>query len=212
MPDETTATTATQTATTNSGEQTTQQTTEQQTQSTEQQSTEQKTTEQQTTEQKSTEQQVPVVPEKYEFAAPEGQDFSPAFLEAYSTVAKEIGLPQDKAQAIIDKVAPVLEKQQAEQIEKVHEEWKESTRTDKEFGGDKLMENLAVAKTALEAFGTPALKEMLNATGIGNHPELIRFFYKAGKALSEDGVLTGHKEGTGGPKNFNDLANALYGS
>jgi hypothetical protein len=32
---------------------------------------------------------------------------------------------------------------------------------------------------------------MLNQTGLGNHPEVVRFCAKAGRAVSEDKVVTG---------------------
>ena len=68
-------------------------------------------------------------------------------------------------------------------------------KTDAEIGGDKLPENLAVARKALETFGTPELKALLNESGLGNHPEVIRFFYRSGKAISEDRVIRGGAAG-----------------
>jgi hypothetical protein len=51
-------------------------------------------------------------------------------------------------------------------------------------------------------------------TGFGNHPEIIRFMYRAGKAISEDSYV-GNSEGAdysrnSGPKDFNAIANSLY--
>lgn len=150
-------------------------------------------------------------PENYEFKAPEGKELDGKFVEVYSEVAKELNLSQDKAQKLIDKLSPVIESRQMERIEAVRNEWAESSKADKEFGGDKLNENLSVAKQALDKFGTPELKSLINQTGIGNHPELIRFFYRAGKSLTEDTYVGGHKEGAGDrPKNFNDFAEKLY--
>jgi hypothetical protein len=46
----------------------------------------------------------------------------------------------------------------------------------------------------MDAFATPELRTLLNESGLGNHPEIIRAFYRAGKAISEDGfVAGGHK-------------------
>ena len=50
-------------------------------------------------------------------------------------------------------------------------------------------------RKALDAFGTPELKDVLNATGFGNHPEVIKAFYKAGKAISADGFVPGTPKG-----------------
>jgi hypothetical protein len=130
-------------------------------------------------------------PEKYEFKAPEGTTFDDAALGAYSEVAKELNLSQEAAQKVIDKVAPVIQARQAEQIEAMRTAWAQSAMSDKEFGGDKLPENIATAKKALETFGTPGLTNLLNETGLGNHPEVIRAFYRAGKAISEDKFVGG---------------------
>ena len=67
----------------------------------------------------------------------------------------------------------------------------ESARADKEFGGEKLDENLAIAKTALDKFATPEFTKLLNDTGLGNHPEVLRVFVRAGKAISPDSVIPG---------------------
>jgi hypothetical protein len=152
-----------------------------------------------------------VVPEKYEFKAPEGETLDPAFVSTYEVVAKDLGLSQEKAQALIDKLGPTLHKNQMTKLENLQKEWAEESRSDAEFGGDKLEENLGIAKTALDKFGTPELKELINATGIGNHKELIRFFHRVGKAISEDTFVGGRREGQAGPKSFNEMADRLYG-
>ena len=69
--------------------------------------------------------------------------------------------------------------------------WAEQSQGDTEIGGDRLQENLGVARKALEMFGTPELRDVLNMTGLGNHPEIIRAFYRAGKAISEDAFVSG---------------------
>lgn len=154
-------------------------------------------------------------PEKYEFKAPEGLDFDAELIANYSEIAKELNLSQDAAQKILDKMSPVVEQRRLQQIEQVRTEWADASRMDKEFGGEKLSENLAVAKKALDQFGTPELRTLLNTSGLGNHPDVIRFMYRAGKAISEDRYVGGDI-GRGGsksqPKGFNDLAAALYES
>lgn len=165
---------------------------------------------QQQTEEQNTETKPEGAPETYEFKAPEGQEFDPEFLKAFSETAKELNLTQDNAQKLIDKVSPVIQQQQTARIEAIRTEWAESSKVDKEFGGDKLNENLGVAKQALDKFGTPELKELINASGLGNHPEMIRFFYRTGKALAPDTFVGGHKEGKAAPKSFNDFADKLY--
>ena len=154
-------------------------------------------------------------PDQYEFNdtvadAPEVLD--PEVLTAFGEVAKDLNLPQEDAQKVLDKVAPVIQERQAKELERVQAEWANDSKSDSEFGGEALSDNIGVAKTALDTFGTDALKSLLQETGFGNHPEIIRFMYRAGKAISEDGYV-GNSTGAnsqGIPKDFNGIANALY--
>lgn len=148
-------------------------------------------------------------PEAYEdFVAAEGIQLDAELLEDFKGLAKELNLPQDKAQQVVDLGSKMAEKFAAQQqavVMEARETWANEAKTDKEFGGDTLPANLAVAKKAMDAFGTPELKTLLNESGLGNHPEVIRVFYRAGKAISEDGFITG---GNGnGPK---DPARSFY--
>lgn len=151
-------------------------------------------------------------PDKYEFAPQDGREFDPEVLGAYEEVARELDLSQEAAQRILDKVAPVLDGQQAKHVEAVTTQWREASQTDSEFGGDKLNENLSVARKALDSFGTPELRDLLEKSGLGNHPEMIRMLYRTGKAISEDGfVAGGNSEGRkSAPKDFAGYASALY--
>jgi hypothetical protein len=154
----------------------------------------------------------PVVPEKYEFKAPEGREFDGETIAAYSEVARELGLSQDAAQKLLDRMGPQMAQRQEAQIQAVRNEWTKSATSDKEFGGPALAENLSVAKKALDAFGTPELRDLLNTSGLGNHPEVIRLFFRAGKAISEDRFVGGSATTAKarGPMTFDDAANALY--
>lgn len=147
-------------------------------------------------------------PEAYEFAIPEGANMDESGIKAFSEFAREANLTQEVAQALMDKLAPAMAQRQAEAVEKIRSEWTESAKADTEFGGDKLAENMSVAKRALDAFGSDALRQLLNETGLGNHPEIIRAFYRAGKAISEDKVVVGGG-GVAGPQT---LAERLYPS
>lgn len=147
-------------------------------------------------------------PEKYEpFVAPEGTTLTPAVLTQFEEAARELNLPQDKAQAFINKMAPVMAQQQTEQLQQLRTDWAAASTSDKEFGGDKLAENLGYARKAMDSFGTPELKTMLDETGLGNHPDVVRFMVRAGKAIGEDRIVTG-----GAPASANrSAAEVLYG-
>ncbi|MHA8112849.1 peptidase [Kosakonia cowanii] len=148
-------------------------------------------------------------PEKYEFKAGEGVELDQEALKDFEPLARELNLNNEQAQKLVDmygtKLLPMVQKQQAEAWQKQTEGWAESVKADKEIGGDKLTSSISTAQRALETFGTPELKEYLNATGLGNHPELIKVFVKVGKAMSEDGMVTGKESGQ------RTAAEVLYG-
>lgn len=134
-------------------------------------------------------------PESYEFVAPEGATLDDQVIGVFSEVAKELDLPQDQAQKVIDKVAPVIAARQQEQIAAAQAAWADETRADPEIGGAKLDENLGVAKQAMTAFASPGMRALLHNSGLGNHPEVIRTFFNIGKAIREDGFVQGGGNG-----------------
>lgn len=198
-----TQTSATETGTTliTAAETKTEQATSEQTQTTETKTEAAKTEEK--TEAK-TETKVEGAPEKYEFTG--ADKFDTQVLGAFSEAAKDANLTQDAAQKLLDKVAPALQTRTDEQVKAVHQQWTEASTTDKEFGGEKLKENLGVARKALDQFGSPELRTFLDTTGLGSHPEVIRMLYRAGKAISEDGFVAGAPGG----KSTVNAANVLY--
>lgn len=131
-----------------------------------------------------------VVPESYEFEMPEGVTIDPAAAEEFASIAKELKLSKEEAQKVAD-VGAKMAQRQAESHQKLVSSWIESVKADKEIGGDALNENLATARKAIDTFGSPELKELFNQWGIGNHPEVVKFAVKVGKAISDDGFVRG---------------------
>ncbi|VFS43788.1 Uncharacterised protein [Enterobacter cancerogenus] len=147
-------------------------------------------------------------PEKYEFTAGEGVELDADALKDFEPVARDLNLTNEQAQKLVDaypKILAGVQQRQAEAWQKQTEGWAETVKADKEIGGDKLTANLSAAQRALDQFGTPELKEYLNATGLGNHPDLVKTFVKIGKAMSEDGMVTGKESGQ------RSAAEVLYG-
>ncbi len=147
-------------------------------------------------------------PEKYEFTAGEGVELDADALKDFEPVARDLNLTNEQAQKLVDaypKILAGVQQRQAEAWQKQTEGWAETVKADKEIGGDKLTANLSAAQRALDQFGTPELKEYLNATGLGNHPDLVKTFVKIGKAMSEDGMVDGSNQGQ------RSAAEVLYG-
>ncbi|WP_199636984.1 peptidase [Serratia sp. PAMC26656] len=146
----------------------------------------------------------PSAPEKYEFAAPEGQELDANALAVFEPIAKELGLTQEQAQKLVD-IYPQIQQQQAEVWSKQVADWGEQVKADKEIGGDKFNASVGAAQRALDQFGNPELREYLQASGLGNHPALVRFCAKVGKSMAEDSFVVPNQ---GGQRSTADL---LYG-
>lgn len=148
-----------------------------------------------------------VAPEAYEdFTSPDGVEIDTEVLGQLKALGKELNLDQASAQKVFD-LGVQLQQRQAQAWEAQMQKWIGEVRSDKEIGGDKLPENLALAKKAVEQFGGKEFSEFLDSSGMGSHPAFIRAFHRIGKAISEDTFVSGNKNaGT-----TNSLENTLYG-
>jgi len=135
-------------------------------------------------------------PEAYaDFVVPEGLTIDAEVMDEFLPTAKELGLNQENAQKLVDMASKLTEKMQQQQATQWQEQitgWAEQTRNDKELGGANLPQTLGVARQALQQFASPELNQLLKDSGIGNHPEMVRFAYKIGKAISDDQIITGN--------------------
>lgn len=149
-------------------------------------------------------------PEKYEaFKMPEGVTLDEELVGELGKAAKELNLSQEQAQKVADlgaKQAAKLKTTLEATIAKARTEWADAARADKEIGGDKFNENLGFAKKAMDQFATPEMRAILNQSGLGNHPEMIRCFHRVGKAMAEDKFVSGAAPGAD-----KDIADRLYG-
>lgn len=128
-------------------------------------------------------------PEKYELAAPEGFQLEPDTTAAFESVARELNLTNDQANKLVPLGAQLVAKVQAQQAEAHQQQvtkWAEDTKADKEIGGEKFDASLATAVKARDRFATPELKNLMDQTGLGNHPEVVRLFHRIGTAISDD--------------------------
>lgn len=137
-------------------------------------------------------------PESYEeFKAPEGVVLDSSAMSAFGEVAKELNLSQAKAQAVIDKVSPILAQRQMEQIKEITAQWREKSANDPEIGGVNLEKNLVHAARIRDKFAYNAdgkidsdIAELMNSPA-GNHPGLLKLLIRTGKAFGEGGFPKG---------------------
>lgn len=137
----------------------------------------------------------PAAPIEYtDFTVPEGILLDQQLMPAFKEVAAKAGLKQEQAQMMIEMGAQLQQKILTDHfaaVEQQKADWEAAAKADKEIGGDKFDENMSYAAKAASVFVTPALQEQLNKTGLGNHPDMIRVFIRAGKMISEDTLVPG---------------------
>ena len=132
------------------------------------------------------------------FNLPDGVTADEALMDDFGAFARRQGWSQEEAQQAIDLHLQALSRHGEARRQSRHrqqEEWTSQLKTDREYGGPAFSKNVGVAVRAIERFGTPALKEALDASGLGNHPELVRFCYRVGKAIAEDRFVPTHRGG-----------------
>lgn len=133
----------------------------------------------------------PVVPEKYELKAPEGMEIDAQLVEAVTPVFKKHGLSQEAAQEIADIHAAhvkTAKEAQDQAFKAMTESWKQETI--KALGAEHV-EQLAFAAKTRDRFLSKETNELLESTGLGNHPKVVSDFINLGKAISEGRLVDG---------------------
>ena len=129
-------------------------------------------------------------PEAYtDFTLPEGIDMDAGTLDAFKGLAKELNIPQEAAQKLIDLQTTMVAKQADEYQKAVvaqGQKWAAEVKSDPELGGENYDKSVASAIKVIQSFGDPALTELLNDSGLGNHPALFKFCHRISAAISED--------------------------
>ncbi len=130
-----------------------------------------------------------VKPEDYgDFTFPQGFEVDDSLVGEFKGLSASLGLSKDQAQKLIDFRATQHQSQKTA-LDHQAAQWVEQAKSDKEFGGVDFAKNLAIADRAIATYGTPELRTLLDAYGLGNHPELVRFAYRAGLKVTEPGPV-----------------------
>lgn len=146
--------------------------------------------------------------DKIEIATPEGYEVDDEIKVEFMTAAKEIGLSQKGAERLVG-IQTKLQEKQAERTAQLIKDWDKQARTDKEIGGKDFDANAAHGRQFLADFGNEKVSVLLDATGLGNHPEVVRMFIRAGKAMGEAQAHKGDGKGATVDK-ATEIANVLY--
>ena len=128
-------------------------------------------------------------------------------LAAFKQTAAQVQLPAESLQKWISyeenrlqMLAQEAEKKQREKIEN----WAHQTQ---EAFGSQWQEEVSKAVRAADAFGGTQLRQLLEETGLGNHPVIVRTFHAVARQICED-ITPGGAPSATTDKTFTQ---ALYG-
>jgi len=144
-------------------------------------------------------------PEVYEaFKLPEGVELDEAVMPEVHEIFKDLNLPQDKAQEVLEKFLGIQEKlagtpeqqMQAaeEQIVALNSRLAEECKNLPGIGGEKFAESLTLASKVIQNFGTPEFRQLIAYTGVGSHPEFFKMMVAIGSKMSPDNFVQGGEE------------------
>ncbi len=137
---------------------------------------------------------------RYSLTMPEGIEVDQELVEALGPDFHEMGLTNRQAQQLADRFIEIQGrrgKAAGEAWAGRVQGWADEARKDRDIGGAKWGGTVGSAQRALSRLGTPALREYLNTSGRGNHPEMIRIFAKVGSMIQEDNPPNGGAGGHG---------------
>ena len=156
------------------------------------------------------------VPDNYDLAAPEGLTLDPAAIALATPVFRELGLSNEQANKLMPVAGQFAQglldrrnRQMLGQVEADRKAWLDAAQADPEIGGRHWATTIGTAARALDALGLikgSPFRVLLDESGLGNHPEMIRAFQRVGKAIAEDGF----ERSSGIHHSRRDRAETLY--
>lgn len=148
----------------------------------------------------------------------DGMEYAKGELDELSALAKKHNIPQQAATEILQWQAKFAKEAAAKMDEQISNEIKQhvhdeavrnAAKVHQEWGTDPkvIAENEAAVALAMRNFADDDFKALMNSTGLGSHPAVVRVMLKVGKAISDDKFIAGNRGGGSEPK---DLAHRMF--
>lgn len=132
---------------------------------------------------------VPAKPEEYGYKLPEGlteDKIDKGRMDLWRKELHEAGIPKAAAERIMSKyLSEEFGATQAANAARTKQLADNELAIKQEFGL-KFDEKVNYARLAIREFGTPQLTEILDQTGLGSHPDVVKLFAAIGSKLSDD--------------------------
>ena len=129
------------------------------------------------------------------------ENYAPEQTEYFRGLAHQLGLNNQQAQALFDAHQQTIDGMQNQDAEAFEQFEVENLKALQAEWGDNFNSNLELARRAFMNFATPEAVEVLEKTGLGNHPEILKLFSQVGSILQEDSILPGSSQAVLGGMN-----------
>lgn len=138
---------------------------------------------------------------------PEDVSFQPNQVATFKGLAEELKLSAEQMQKLVDFETQAARENAAKTEEEKRDIIAGWARQTKALYGANLEEEISFALRAANAFGGPEFRALLEDTGLGNHPIMLRTLIGIGRCISEDACPGGQPAA----KQDKTFAEALYG-
>lgn len=120
---------------------------------------------------------------------PEGLTADEATMKSFTDILNDQALkPAERAQKLIDLQASVNAKASeagSAEFDALQTTWQTQVKDDPIIGGANFDTTMSNIGKVMDQYGTPELRQVMDMTGAGNHPEVCRFLNKIAKDLTE---------------------------
>lgn len=129
----------------------------------------------------------PDTPDAYEINPPEGIEFDENLVRGARETFHKAGLTPKQVQEVMGYYTQTLARDQEARQQQIEELKTQSQASLELEWGESFASNIAVANQVLKRFGSPEIVSLLSTTGLANHADVVKLFYKIGQQFMESG-------------------------
>lgn len=155
-----------------------------------------------------------VVPENYDLKLSEGSLIDSARVDEIKAYAKENKLTNEEAQKILAQDETAVQrflKSEQDAFESRKAKWIDEIKADKDIGAENAPKAAELTSRFIQRFGDPEFQKVLETTGLGNHPGLVKMLYR-GLQATDFGEGSFVIPGAHGAPQEKSHAEILYGN
>lgn len=147
---------------------------------------------------------------KYNLKPTEGSSLGDAQVKEVEAFARENKITPESAQKILERDEQMLQSfvtAQADLQKQQSEQWRNAVIADRTLGGENLKQTAFYSEKAVTMFGGKEMHDILNETGFGNNPTVVKFLRRVGMQMAPDTF----EKGGGNPIEKKSVEEQLYG-